>query len=506
VETAGPQKLSVGKEAAYQLTLTNTGEVAAEEVVVSVELPTWAEVIGTEATHGTVNLSSPIDNVLPLQWKILQVAAGSSERLTLRVIPREGRPFDLAVRWACKPLAAQATIEVQEPKLAMHLEGPREVYFGRKELFTLKLANNGTGDAENVLLRLIPVGGGENQQATHSVGTLAAGEEKAIEVELTARHPGTLEIQLEAQADGGLRAELLEKILVRRAELKVEVQGPRVQFVGANAQYRINVANPGNASAQKLKFTVTLPPGAKYVAGLEGSHVEAAEGKLHWRLESLPPGREQSFLLRCILGTAGVNRLEVAAQADDELNAAAATTTQVAAMADLVLEVKDPVAPVPVGEEAVYELRVYNRGSKAAENVEVLVFFSNGVEPTSAQGATHRRQPGQVVFNPISSLAPGGEILLKVHAKAEVAGSHVFRAEVHSKPQGARVVTEKTTHFYQDSSVSVQAEPTAPAGASLVPPPLPSASRTVPPLPRTAERRTTSVATPAREPTPATNH
>ena len=86
-----------------------------------------------------------------------RLAANGKERLVLRIIPRESKPFDLAVRWDYKPVASQAMIEVQEPKVAMRLEGPREVHYGRREVFTLKLANTGTGDAENVVVALTPM-------------------------------------------------------------------------------------------------------------------------------------------------------------------------------------------------------------------------------------------------------------------------------------------------------------------------------------------------------------
>ena len=121
---------------------------------------------------------------------------------------------------------------------------------------------------------------------------------------------------------------------------------------------------------------------------------------------------------------------------------------------------KDPEGPVPVGSDATYELRIRNRGTKAAENVEVLAYFSNGVEPVSADGQTHRISPGQVVFDPIPAIPPAAEIVLKVKAKAEVAGNHVFRAEVHCKAIGTRLVREEVTHYYQDGPSLQQAAAT----------------------------------------------
>ena len=104
---------------------------------------------------------------------------------------------------------------------------------------------------------------------------------------------------------------------------------------------------------------------------------------------------------------------------------------RVEAMAELHLDVKEPQGPIPVGEETTYEVRVHNRGTKAAQDIQVMAYFSQGIEPTSAEGCPHRIMPGQVAFNPIASLPAGEEVTLKVRACADAVGNHIFRAEVH---------------------------------------------------------------------------
>lgn len=448
VKTTGPRKILVGRESAYEILIHNSGEVAAEDLVVYITLPPWADVLGAEASTGATQVSGSADAPAPFLWKLGQLPAGGRERLSLRIVPRESRPFDLAVRWEYKPVASQAMIEVQEPKLEMALEGPRDVLFGKREVYTLKLANTGTGDAENVVITLQPLGPGDGQPASHPLGALPAGQQRAIEVEMTPRQAGELTIQLSARADGGARAELVEKVLVRRAALALAVAGPQVQFVGAEAVYAIRVSNPGNAPARNIRLDAAIPPGAKYVAGIDSAQVNAGATRVQWTIDSLNPGAEQVFEMRCHLGSAGANRLEVLASAADDLSAVGSAITSVEAMADLALEVKDPVGPVAVGQEALYEVHVRNRGTKSAEGVEVVAFFSNGVEPIGAEGGLYRINPGQVAFSPIVAIGPGEQITLKIRAKAGAPGSHVFRAEVLCKPLGTRLVSEETTHFY----------------------------------------------------------
>ena len=52
VQTLGPRRIVVGKEAVYEVTIQNSGEVAADDVVVFVGLPEWAGVAGAVASVG----------------------------------------------------------------------------------------------------------------------------------------------------------------------------------------------------------------------------------------------------------------------------------------------------------------------------------------------------------------------------------------------------------------------------------------------------------------------
>ncbi len=451
VETVGPRRIAVGKESTYEVRIVNSGEVAAEELVVVVSLPESAKVAGTEASAGAAQASIVGQPAGTVQWKLSRLDARGHERLLLRIVPHQSRSFDLAVRWDTKPVASQAMIEVQEPKLLLQLEGPHEVLYGKKEIYRLKLTNTGNGAAENVTIMLKTVGTGDNVPAAHKVGTLAAGGEKMLDVELTARQAGNLAIQVEAQADGA-GAELSEKVMVRRAGLKIDLEGPKVQFLGTTATYVVRVRNPGTAPARNVNLSFALPPGAKYVSGIQGARVDAAANKVEWTVESIGPAMEQVAALKCSLATSGVNHLEVKVAADNDLSASVGTVTQVETVANLVMDVKSPEGPVSVGEEAAYEVRVRNRGTKQAESVEVFAYLSNGIEPTSAEGGPNRLGPGQVIFSPIKSLAPGAEAVLKVRARAEVGGNHVFRAETHCKPLGARLVSEVTNLYYIDAS------------------------------------------------------
>ena len=123
------------------------------------------------------------------------------------------------------------------------------------------------------------------------------------------------------------------------------------------------------------------------------------------------------------------------------------------ALADLQLVINDPRGPVPVEEETTYEVLISNRGTKAAEMVDVVVFFSEGIEPISVSGGSAKVDTGQVIFHPIEQIAPGEEVVYKIAARANRSGNHVFRTEVACEEADVRLVAEESTRFYGSSSV-----------------------------------------------------
>jgi hypothetical protein len=191
---------------------------------------------------------------------------------------------------------------------------------------------------------------------------------------------------------------------------------------------------------------------SKFVSANNGGRHEAEQAKVVWSAGTLQPGADRQFEMQCTLQAPGENRLQVVAMGERDLSGSAMAATRVEAMADLKLEVRDPQGPMPVGEDAVYEVVVRNRGTKAAEGVELVVFFSEGLEATAVQGGSHDIGRGQVMFKPISSIAAGSETVMRIHAKADRGGNHVFRAEVVCKSLKTKLAAEETTHFYGDDA------------------------------------------------------
>ena len=190
IETAGPKRLVVGQEADFEISVRNEGKTPAASVIVVIGLPKSAEVGKWRATAGQAEHGDAA-----IEWSISNLAAGDDAQLVLPIVARESRSFDLAVRWSAASTSAQATVEVQEPKLELRIAGPKEVRCDAKEIYRLTISNPGSADADDVVIRLLPLDGDDGEPTSHKVGTIGAGSSDIVEIELVARQSGPLKIQ-----------------------------------------------------------------------------------------------------------------------------------------------------------------------------------------------------------------------------------------------------------------------------------------------------------------------
>ncbi|GIW90610.1 MAG: hypothetical protein KatS3mg109_1042 [Pirellulaceae bacterium] len=436
VELIGPPSLSVGKSARLQLVVSNPSPSAAREVVFSISVPGSLEIINSGSEIGEVKRSAE----RRIDWQMTELAAGARAVLEIEVTARHEAPVELLVDWTQRSLAT-ASIRVVKPLLQVTIHGPDEILYGTRQIYTISVANPGTGPAENVTLDVVSGGAGQGKR----LGTIAPGGEQQIRMELVARDAGWLEIRATASADG-LRQEATRRVLVRRAELAVSAYGPELAFAGTPGVYQIEVANVGNATAQEAEISVRLPAGVTYVKGVDGA--AASAGRVTWKIRGLAAGERQKYALEVHFDKPGELVAQVQAALPGEVASTASLTTRVDAVADLKLEVHDPQGPQPVGQDAVYEVRITNRGSKAASDVKVLGQYSRGIEPVRAEGAQAQIVPGQVIFAPLPRIEPGQTVTLRIVARAEAAGNHRFRATIQATDPGIELIAEETTPFY----------------------------------------------------------
>ena len=467
VEVTGPQGITVNKPAMYVVNLINESDAPADEVQVRLALPASVSVNSSQPTGGEAMMQADAQGTARLLWCIPQVAGRGREQLKLQLVTREGEAFELGVDWTCRPAAARASIVVKQPQLDLSLTGPGDMIFGEEKVFTLLVSNPGTGDAEQVVVNLTT---GDGRTQPIEVGHIPAGQTKEIPLEVVANQAGEMELKAVASGDGGLTAETAGRILVRKAELELAVEGPPLKYAGTESAYLVKVTNKGNALAENVNLSIALPAAAKYLGGIDGAAATAA-GELKWKISSLPPGGEREYEVRVQLLAAGLNRLVVQANAAAAGSASQQAETEVEAVSDLKLAINDPTGPLPTTEHAVYEVQVTNRGSEAARQVKIVVQFSEGIEPVAFEGCEARIVPGQVLCKPLTALGAGEQVTLRIRARPQAAGTHQFRVEVTAADDDTRLVSEGTTRFFSETGRMGAAASTARKQQGLIPAP-----------------------------------
>jgi uncharacterized repeat protein (TIGR01451 family) len=443
IDTRGPLALTLGKPASYTLEVLNEGDVSAQEIQVRVQFPSWVTVAAS--TPGAQLQDDPAGGQ-KLSWTISQLDSRYKKTLNFQVTANDGRSFDMPVDWAVRPAGQKAQIVVKQPRLELAITGPGELNFGEEKTFKVTISNPGNGEAESVVLNFQQAGGRAQRV---EVGSLQAGQQREVPVQVAANQTGELELSATATGDGQLTADAQAKVLIRKPELVMTMDGPPLKFAGSEAVYAIVISNTGNAAAADVTAAVTLPAGVKYMGGIEGASV--VPGGIKWRVGNVPQAGERTFEFTCQLTSAGMNRLDAQVRGPGGLSSGAAVETEVEAVADLKMSVNDPSGPIAVGEEVMYDLQVINRGTLAAQQVKIVMHFSEGIEPTSVEGAVGKVVPGQVVCTPLPQLGAGEQLNVKIKARAEAAGNHLYRVEVFAGEPETRLVSEGTTRFFADA-------------------------------------------------------
>ncbi|MDB2685829.1 hypothetical protein N9Y42_01285 [Mariniblastus sp.] len=444
VVTVGPQTIGINKPSEFKVVVRNNSTIRAERILIGIDMPEWVDIENLSLTSGGKELTDGTDQAR-LVWSVDQVPGNSSQTMTISAIPRKAEIFDVGVEWTLVPLVGKASIRVTEPKLEMSISGPKEVQYGETALYHVAVRNPGTGAAENVSVMLPEALGGERA----TLGVIPPGKEKHFQVELLARAAGELNLVATAAGEGNLKADAERALVVRRAALDIAIVGPPLKYAGGIGKYSITLTNTGDATANELVAAVALPSGVKYLKGIDA--VKLIDAGMRWPVGSLATGETRTFEMYCQLDTSGDLQLEVAARGKPELAASSVCKTTVETVADLVLSVADLKGPLPTGEQVPYTIKIRNRGTKAAKGVNLVMQFSDGIEPLSAKGLEHQIAPGKVVFSPISNIAPGQEMTFEVNAEAYKGGTHIFRAQLTCEDSDSREIAEGTTRYFGDT-------------------------------------------------------
>ena len=443
VEKLGPEEARVGQTCRFLVTIRNTGSTTAHGVVLTDETPAGA----------TFERSSPLaeQNGARLRWELGSIAPGAEQTVEMLVTPSREGPVGSVARVSFDALAS-ATTRATRPQLALRVAAEPSVRLGREHRVTVEVHNPGTGVATGVMLREdVPpqVSHPAGPELEFEVGRLAPGETRRLELVLTAEQAGRVENRVRAVADGDLSAEGVVEFDVVAPSIAVKIDGPARRYLERPASYRVSIANPGTADARDVRLVTHLPRGRDFVSANNLGEYDEQTHAVYWSLAELPEGQRGEVEVVALPVAAGDHTIRVESEATGGLRAQESQRVRVEGVASLAFDVRDLQDPIEIGEDAEYDIRVANEGTKSASGVRVVGEAPAGMRFTGARGETSARTgAGRVEFAPLPRLAPGAEARFRVQLRGESPGDHRVPVLVASAAAPQPIRREESTRVF----------------------------------------------------------
>jgi uncharacterized repeat protein (TIGR01451 family) len=263
---------------------------------------------------------------------------------------------------------------------------------------------------------------------TWDLGTMTARQERVVTMKIKADAKGDLTPVAWVSFTGACAM----KLKIREPKLVVKVQAPEKVMVGDTAQFTLQVANPGDGSADAVKVHATLSEGLEHARG----------NKIDFEIGSLAAGESRNVTLLCATRVGGAQKVDVTAEADAGLKASDACALNVI-MPRLDLKLVGPSLRY-LDRKARYKLMVTNPGDAAATNVTVADIVPAGFKVLAAShGGRHDSQTRSVSWF-LGEVAPGQTREVEMEVQAISTGVHHHKATAVGA-RGLRAESELTT-------------------------------------------------------------
>jgi len=438
-------EINVGQPCQIELVVINDGQAAAS----GMEIDAWfPRTVRLTSTTPEPDVASEC-----ITWALPALGAGEEQRFTISLIPSQRGEIavNANVRFTS---AATAAFRVEEPLLAVAVQGVQEVMVGEPATQVVTVSNPGTGAAQNVTLDVSIPEGLEHPRGRRlalELGSLAPGENRSVRLSLTAVSGGEQIVEVDAKAGTGLRQTAVSKIRVLSPSLTLAVKGPALRYVGRDARYTVTVTNDSQAATSNVRAVYLVPKGFEFQGASGGGQFDARNRTVGWFLGSLTAGKQVELELRLKPVEPGDYAHVAKVVSEQGITAEATSATKIEGTAALVLELTDLDDPVEIGRETIYDVQVRNEGSMEARNVGLSLELPPGMELVNVEGPSqHLEESGLVVFKALPALPAGKSLTFRIHVKGTQEGNQRVRARLTSDSVQEPLTTEELTKFYAD--------------------------------------------------------
>ncbi len=286
------------------------------------------------------------------------------------------------------------------------------------------------------------------------LGDIPAGQTRNATAHLKAAHSGRFSSSATVKSDAGDAASPLITTIARQPKLQLSIKGPEKEYLGKRVVYQVTITNRGDIAAQRATLRFSPSDGGKAISvtDAEGSQIAPADdGNANGAsgLGTIDPGTSKVVNATFEPINGGVFKVDALASAKCATDATQSASTDVVAVAALLLEAADVEDPVAVGKNVVYKIKVTNQGNGSDSNIRVTAILPAEEEFVKADGITAASVDGQTIsFAPVTSLAAKDVAVWEITARALQAGNVEFKVNVTSDSVRRQAGKTESTKLY----------------------------------------------------------
>ncbi|MCP4171051.1 MAG: hypothetical protein GY758_09810, partial [Fuerstiella sp.] len=448
-----PENASVGTPLDYSILVRNEGDATAFEVIVEDEVNAGVEVNGARPQPDLDRTTGK------LIWHFDSIKPGETEEIRVQVTPTgEGKLDGIAsVKFKAR---VKATTLITAPKLRLKMAGPKEVRLGEEVSYRYIIANEGTGEARDVVLRtVLPNGGGFNhpqgRDLEYEIQSMRPGEQREIILSVVAGEPGEHQTNAELTANGGANDQAAWQTNVIGAQLQIVRRGPKRRYVGHPGVYENVVTNETNFDAIDAKVVEQVPEGMRFISADNGGHYSEASRSVTWNLDRIGAGQQMLLQIELMPTSAGsrestVTILENAGFRSDDY----VSTTVVEDLHNVSADISQLDGPIAMGETFGFTITIDNRGTADASDVELTIAVPEEIQVVGAGSAEVQAKllAGNLVqYNVIVRIASGQKQSFQVKMMgARPVRNGVVKASVRYRQMEEPLVVSESVTVYRD--------------------------------------------------------
>ena len=362
-----------GDTVTYTVTVTNNGIVDAKNVVVVDHLDKGLKYVGS-SNNGVYDAATHT-----VTW-IVDIDAGSFIDLTVTAVADEYGLLTNIVTVGDKSASADVTVPEITPAKTVNITNPN---FGDKVDYTIKVTNDGIGDANNIVVKDV-LGEGlkfvsatgeytwdEDSRTIIWIVDLAKGESKIFHVIAVAEAYGVLSNNVFV-GDKSASADVTVPEII--PDKTVNVANPNF---GDNVTYTVTVSNDGIGDANNVVIVDRLGEGLTFVSASDNGVWDPVKRTVTWIVD-LAKGESKVFTVNATVDAYGnvTNSLVVG----NKTTGVNVTVPEI--NPDKTVNVANP----NFGDDVTYSVTVTNVGIGDAKAVVVKDTLSKGLKFISATG------------------------------------------------------------------------------------------------------------------------